>query len=567
MQIWRVDLQNQNLDQIPVPPEWAGLGGRGLSVRILLDEIEPTCDPLSPGNALVFAPGLLVGHLLSSCDRLSIGGKSPLTGGIKESNSGGTTSLHLARLGIKALILKSCLAGGWKILHLSADGIRFDNADDLSNCGAYQTALELVRRYGPGQAMAIIGPGGEKQMTTAGILNLDQDGRPSRISARGGLGAVMGSKGIKAIVIDSRAGKKPDLVDAPAYRLARKTFLEALANHPQTAIYRDYGTAGVAAMCNAFGALPTRGFSVGQFDSIDKIDGDNLRSILINRAGDASTAHACMPGCIIQCSNVFADQSGKAIVAPLEYETIGLMGANLGIDDLDVIARLNWLANDLGLDVIDLGAAIGVTARAGLIDFGNEKQVIQLMEEISRATPLGQILGNGAAATGEYLGVEYIPVVKRQAISAYDPRAIKGTGITYASSPQGADHTAGLTLRAKVDHLDPTTQVEVSRNAQINMAGYDTLGACIFAGFGFACAPSILRDLLNAQYGWNVESDILQVLGRKTIQLELEFNRRAGFSPADDRIPEWMRRESLPPTGSVFDVSDDDIDSVFKGCL
>ncbi len=157
-------------------------------------------------------------------------------------------------------------------------------------------------------------------------------------------------------------------------------------------------------------------------------------------------------------------------------------------------------------------------------------------------------------------GVGRGPAVKGQASSAYDPRASKGTGVTYATSPQGADHTAGLTIRAKINHTDPQGQAEVSRKAQISMAGYDTLGACIFAGFGFAAAPQTIRDLLNARYGWDVGDDILQELGRETLKLEHEFNRRAGFTPADDRLPEWMCREPLPPTGAVFDVPSEDLD-------
>jgi aldehyde:ferredoxin oxidoreductase len=148
-------------------------------------------------------------------------------------------------------------------------------------------------------------------------------------------------------------------------------------------------------------------------------------------------------------------------------------------------------------------------------------------------------------------------------MSAYEPRAIKGTGVTYATSPQGADHTCGLTIRAKIDHLDPKGQVALSRTAQVNMAGYDTLGACIFAGFGFAVAPETIRDLLNARYGWQVGPDILQVLGRETISLERSFNQQAGFTAADDRLPEWMTSQPLPPLNPVFDVPFEELDLVF----
>ncbi|HSC70897.1 MAG TPA: aldehyde ferredoxin oxidoreductase C-terminal domain-containing protein, partial [Candidatus Methylomirabilis sp.] len=165
---------------------------------------------------------------------------------------------------------------------------------------------------------------------------------------------------------------------------------------------------------------------------------------------------------------------------------------------------------------------------------------------------------------GRVLGVLRVPVVKGQAMSAYEPRAIKGTGTTYVTSPQGADHTAGNTVRAKVDHLDPKANIATSRGSQINMAGFDTLGACIFAGFGFMVAPEVIPDLLNSRYGWQVAPDILQVLGRETISLEREFNRRAGFTAADDRIPEYMRTEPLPPHNSVFDASAEDLDGVFN---
>jgi aldehyde:ferredoxin oxidoreductase len=240
------------------------------------------------------------------------------------------------------------------------------------------------------------------------------------------------------------------------------------------------------------------------------------------------------------------------------------MGSNLGIDDLDVIARLNFQANDLGLDSIELGAALGVAAEAGLMAFGSGDDALRLLDEIRRGTPLGRVLGNGAQVTGKVFGVARVPVVKGQAISAYEPRAIKGTGVTYATSPQGADHTCGLTIRAKVDHLDPKGQADLSRGVQINNAGYDTLGACIFASFGFAAAPESIRDLLNARYDWQVGTDILQILGRETLKLEREFNRRAGFTSADDRLPEYMLVEPLPPMNSVFDVPEQDLDNLFN---
>jgi aldehyde:ferredoxin oxidoreductase len=317
-------------------------------------------------------------------------------------------------------------------------------------------------------------------------------------------------------------------------------------------------------MCDALGGLPTRNFSSGRFEGAETISGEQMRDLLLKRGGKSETTHACMAGCVIQCSNTYGGEDGKAIVSPLEYETIGLLGSNLGIADLDTIARVNREVSDLGLDTIDMGAALGVAAEAGLMKFGDGDRALELLGEIRKGTPLGRILGHGAAVAGRVFGVLRVPVVKGQAMSAYEPRAIKGTGTTYATSPQGADHTAGNTVRAKVDHRDAKANIATSRAAQINMAGFDTLGACIFAGFGFMVNPEVIPDLLSARYGWQVGSDILQVLGKETISLEREFNRRAGFTAADDRIPEYMRTEPLPPHNSVFDASAEELDSVFN---
>jgi len=547
----------------PVPESWARLGGRGLLARILLDEVSPTCEPLGPANKLIFAPGLMVGHMLSSCDRISIGAKSPLTGGVKEANAGGSTGLQLTRLGIHALILEERLGGELWLLHLSPAGARFESAEGLAGMGVYTAAERLRERYGKKVAIALIGPGGEMRLNSAGIQNLDKDGVPSRIAARGGLGALMGAKGLKAIVIDGSQGSTPPVESKEAFRKAQKEFTKALLAHPQTTVYADYGTAAMPRMSNGFGGLPTRNFSAGTFELVEKISGEYMRQVILERGGQGETTHACMAGCAIQCSNVYADQNGKSIVSPLEYETIGLLGPNLGIGDLDTIARLNWEINDLGLDTIEVGAALGVAAEAGTFTFGDGEAVLRLVGEIRQGTALGRVLGNGCVITGKVFGVEYVPAVKGQAMSAYEPRAIKGTGVTYATSPQGADHTCGLTIRAKVDHLDPKVQVALSRSTQINMAGYDTLGACLFAGFGFAAAAESIRDLLNARYGWNVGNDILQVLGRETISLEREFNRLAGFTTAQDRLPEWMTRQPLPPHNSVFDVAEEELDHIF----
>lgn len=567
-QIWRVNARTHDLKREPVPASWQRLGGRGLIARILLDEVDAQTDPLGAGNKLIFTPGLLVGHMLSSTDRISIGGKSPLTGGIKEANAGGRTGLHMATMGIHALIIEDMPeSNDWWVLHLSLDGAKWEKADGLVGLGVYATAPKLLEKYGDKVAIALIGPGGEMQMKAAGIQNIDKDKIPSRIAARGGLGAVMGSKRIKAIVFDNAGGQKPPIVSPEAFKVAQKDYTKAVMEHPQSITYRDYGTAAMAQMTQRFAALPTRNFSRGTFDHVDSISGEQLREFTLTRGKPSDPSHACMAGCTIKCSNVFGGEDGKVIVSPLEYETIGLMGSNLGINSLDSIGRLNWHVNDLGLDSIEIGAALGVAAEAGLMEWGSETGAQKLIDEIRSGTELGRVLGDGATTVGKKYGIERVPAVKGQAMSAYEPRSIKGTGVTYATTPQGADHTCGLTIRAQINHLDPTVQRDVSLNAQLNMAGYDTLGACIFAGFGYAATPDgVVKRLLSARYGWDdLPDNVLQALGKETIKMEREFNRRAGFTKEDDRLPKWMTREAIPENSAMFDVSEEVLDHIFDG--
>ena len=568
-QVWRVNVREQTLKHEPVPDTWKRLGGRGLLARILLDEVDAKCDPLGAGNKLIFAPGLLVGHMLSSTDRISVGGKSPLTGGIKEANAGGRTGYHMTFMGIHALIIEDQPKDdGFWVLHLSlAHGAKWERADDVAGLGVYATAPKLLEKYGDKVAIALIGPGGEMKLKAAGIQNIDKDRVPARIAARGGLGAVMGSKGLKAIVFDHAGGQKPPIVDPEAFKAAQKDYTKAVMEHPQSITYRDFGTAAMTQLTQRFAAIPARNFSRGTFENVENVSGEALREFTLTRGKPSDPAHACMAGCTIKCSNVFGGEDSKIIVSPLEYETIGLMGTNLEIDSLDSIGRLNWQVNDLGLDSIEVGAALGVAAEAGLIRWGSEQDALQLIDEIRKGTELGRLLGDGAAAVGKKYNIERVPVVKGQAMSAYEPRSIKGTGVTYATTPQGADHTAGLTIRAQVNHLDPNAQKDASLNAQLNMAGYDSLGACIFAGFGYAATPDgVVKRLLGSRYGWDdLPDNILQAIGREVIKMEREFNKRAGFTAKDDRLPEWMTREAIPENGSVFDVSEEVLDHIFDG--
>ncbi len=562
-QIIRVNLTDNSIKKEPVAEKYKNLGGRALTSKIIADEVDPACEPLGLHNKLVFAPGLLGGSYLSSSARLSVGGKSPLTGGIKEANAGGTAGGALSKLGIKALILEGeSFTSYLRYLYIDHQTIELRPAEMVGH-GTYSTARLLRERYGDKASIILIGPAGERGYSSAGITNTDVQGRPSRFCGRGGLGAVMGIKGLKAIVLKADEAPTPDYHDRKAFQELNRQLVKVIKENPTTGeSFPKYGTAAMATRTNALHALPTRNFSAGRFEHADRIDGEYLYQTITNRGGEADPTHACMAGCVIKCSNVFAGIDGREVVAPLEYETIGLMGSNLGIGSLDEIARLNYLCNDLGVDTIEMGATIGVAMDQGLLPFGDADGAADLLAEVAEGTILGRVLGQGALITGKVLGSRRIPQVKGQAMAAYDPRSIKGLGVTYATSPMGADHTAGNTIRAQIEHTDPTLQVEASRNAQVMAMIADSMGLCLFLMPALAPLLDQIGELNEYYRGNKISADELRAAAVNALEVEREFNRRAGLSPAQDRLPEFMTEEPLPEVGHIFDVPAEDLKKI-----
>lgn len=564
MFIIRVNMSSQKVTIEDVDSKWQKLGGRALVSQIMIDEVQPNCDPLGEDNKIIIAPGLLAGTTVSCVNRISIGGKSPLTGTIKESNAGGTTAYKLARLGVKAIILEG-LSTALSILYISKGEIELKPAEELCGVGVYGTAEALKEKYGKNIGLVINGPTGEKRCRAAGIANADNDGVPSRFSGRGGLGAVLGSKGIKAIVIDDRDVPGVTLSDEVGFNNLKKTISSMiLSNEAVANSYTKFGTSNLVKFTDSIGALPTRNFSRGSFEGADGISGQRIYDLIMERKGDGKPSHACMPGCLIRCSNVFPDENGKALVSPIEYETIGLLGSNLSISDIDIVAKLNYMCNDLGLDTIEMGGAIGVAMEAGVIEFGDGDGAVSLLDEVRNNTYLGRVLASGASITGKVLGVTRIPVSKDQTMAAYEPRAIKGLGVTYATSPQGADHTAGQTLRAQVDHRKPEKQVETSRAAQIGNTMHDSIGTCFFVGGAIGGNIKLLADLYCAMTGEILTVDDFMQIAKDTLKRERKFNEAAGFNQVHDRLPEFFYKEINPDTGTVFDVEQEELNSLFE---
>ena len=572
--IFRINMSSLKVSEEKVSGDYSGLGGRGLTSMVVSKEVPPLCHPIGQHNKLVITPGLLTGTTAANSGRLSIGAKSPLTGGIKESNVGGTAATKLARLGIAAIIIEGKPEKGKLYgLAVSKDGAKLFPADDLKGLGNYELVEKLQANYDKKAGIISIGPAGEMKMAMASIAVTSTNGYPSRHAGRGGMGAVMGSKGLKAIVVDDTGAEKVAIKNPDLFKEASQKFVKALREHPVTSEgLPKYGTNVLAGIINEAGGYPTRNFSLGRFEGTDKISGETMHDVISKRGG--KTTHSGCTTCIIQCSNEYVDEKGKYITSGLEYETIWANGANCGIDDLDAIANIDRLCDDYGFDTIEMGCTIGVAMEAGVKEFGDAKGAIALIHEAGKGTPLGRIIGNGAGFTGKAFGVTRVPVVKNQGMPAYDPRAVQGIGVTYATSTMGADHTAGYATATNimkvggfVDPLKPDGQVALSQNLQITTAAVDSAGLCLFIAFPALDIPECFEGvigMLNGRYGWNLTANDVAALGKKILKVERDFNERAGFSNLDDRLPEFFREEKLPPHNLTFLVPDVDLDKVFE---
>ncbi|NOR24561.1 MAG: aldehyde ferredoxin oxidoreductase [Desulforhopalus sp.] len=567
--IFRVNMTDLTTAIEDVPADWAGHGGRGLTSTIVAAEVIPTCHPLGPNNKLVFAPGLLSGTVAANSGRLSIGAKSPLTGTIKESNAGGTAAQLLARAGCKAMIIEGLpKEDKWYSLALTPDGVTISEETELIGKGNFEVVETLSKRIEGKFGVVTIGQAGEMKLTSANVSIKDPDGG-IRSNGRGGLGAVMGSKKIKFITIDPKGGKV-DIADPDKFKAANRIFAKALIDHPVSQALGQYGTNVLVNIINESGGLPTRNFTQGQFEGHESISGETMHDTIEQRGGKVK--HNCHPGCVIQCSQVYNDADGKKLTSGFEYESIWAMGADCCVEDLDRIAEADRIMDDIGIDTIETSVAMGVAMEAGVLPFGDGAGICRILkEEIAKGTGLGRIIGSGAGAVGRAYGVTRVPVVKNQAIPAYDPRAIKGIGITYATSTQGADHTMGYTIATnilnvggKVDPLTKEGQVELSRNLQIATAAIDSTGMCLFIAFAALddekCLPALI-DLINARFNLSLTGDDIVNLGKYILKTERAFNIAAGFNSADDRLPEFFYNEELPPHNVVFDFTGEEIDT------
>lgn len=559
-----INLKDRTVQSEELEGEAIVKAGRYLIAKKLVEAGVATADPLGPDNPLIFSAGPFAGTTFSNANRISIGCKSPLTGGIKEANGGGTFAYAMGRIEVAGMTLHG-QSDEWVVMHFDTEGnISYDDASAYLGKDNYVVTDMLREQYGKKIAVALCGPVGEYGGLIAGIAITDNDGRPSRLAARGGVGAVMGSKKIKAMVID--VGKMPNLHDRKKTLGAVKTYAKWVQDDPtiQT-VYNPVGTMAMGDYTNHVGGIPVNNFTLGaQVDDSQEVFkmGGTYVSELNNSRGGQHT-HACMPGCLIQCSNVWADEDGNEVTSPIEYETLALLGTNCGLSEPDSLAEMNHHCNLLGVDTIETGAMIAVLMDSGMSDFGDADFMRRVFKELHVGSEEGKLWAQGTERVGKHYGFHRVPTVKGQAISAYDPRVIEVTGISMMTSAQGADHTTGNVAQMKSRDKDLPELIDASLEAQIAAAAVDSIGLCIFGRSVTNPKIDWLAQAMNEAIGSDIKPDFFYNLGRETLVLEREFNIAAGFSDGDDDLPAFFYDEALAPTNQTARFKGKEVHNIY----
>ncbi|MCA9916621.1 MAG: hypothetical protein KC445_01655 [Anaerolineales bacterium] len=559
-----IHLNDQTVTSQPMAGEELVMAGRYLIAKTLVESGAANVDPLGPDNPLIFSAGPFAGTTFSNANRLSVGCKSPLTGGIKEANAGGTLAYGMGRIELAGFTLHG-QSDEWVVLHFNKEGkLSFAEAGPYLGKNNSEVAQLLREKYGKKISFALCGPVGEYQGLLAGITISDSEGRASRLAARGGVGAVMGSKKVKAIVIELHT--MPNLHDRKKTLDSVRTYAKWIREDPTIqSVYTPIGTMAMGDFTNHVGGIPVNNFTLGaQVNDSEEtftMGGDYITELNNSRGGNMS--HACMPGCNIQCSNVYVNAEGKEVTSPVEYETLALLGTNCGLREPDHLAEMNQHCNELGIDTIETGATIAVLMDAGLAPFGDLDFMRRVFAELKAGSADGRIWAQGTARVGEHYGFHRVPVIKKQAISAYDPRVIEVTGIAMMTSAQGADHTTGNVPKVDSRGKDVDELMQLSLESQIACAAVDSIGFCIFGRFVTNPNVAFLADAVNAALGTELEPTFFQKVGRATLRLEREFNVAAGFTEADDNLPDFFYAEELPPTNQAARFHASDVHQIY----
>jgi len=553
----RVDMNDQTVSIEPYPEQWKLLGGRALSARILLEECDPKCDPLGPDNLLVLAPGVLAGTAAPTSGRLSVGGKSPLTAGIKEANVGGNPGQDLMKLGYRAIVVKGQPTDSESryALEVTTNGAQVVPADEHKGKWNYALIDDLAKTYPKTASFISIGPAGEMRLKGASVACTDaeKERHPARHAARGGLGAVMGSKGLKYVSVDAERLKVRKPEKKEFYALGKKytkTYLAGPAQEP----FPKWGTSALVEEADQLYTFPYKNRVEGRSPDVHTLDGMRIVETFEERGGGM---HNCLTGCIVRCSNIVHDAEGNYKTSALEFETLTMLGSNCAIASWEDVADLDRLCDEIGVDTIEIGAALGIYMDSGGIEFGDAEGAKRILREIAEGTELGRAIGDGALEIGRKRKHHRIPTVKGQAIPAWDPRPLKAAGVTYCTSAMGADHTAGLIVEPGQPYEEA---VRASQEAQILNALIDSSGFCQFLMTNLA----EVAEFYSLFYGEDVTREQLADQGWQCLEDEWLFNRRAGLGPDDDLMPDCMMQDPIGPTKLVWDLDPELVSQVYK---
>ncbi len=561
-----VDLGTRSYRLVPVEPAVARkfVGGSGLAAHLLLNDASPTLDPLGPDNALALMAGPMTGTIIPTSNRFAAVAKSPLTGAFGESDCGGSWGGELKRAGFDGLIIRG-RSDSPVYIWISDDQVEIRDAHRLWGRDSWETDARIKQETDEKASVACIGPGGEQLVRFAAIMN---EGRDGRAAGRAGLGAVMGSKRLKAVAV--RGTLNVPVADAAALKAAVREWSPKLRQGAEG--MHKYGTSGGTPTHDKMGNLPEMNWQMGSWpDGANKISG-----VTLAERGILTDSYACR-GCVIGCGRVVEIEDGPYAMersAGPEYESVAMLGSNCLVDDLKAICKGNELCNRYGIDTISTGGLIAFAMEAyerGLLTpeqvdgvdlrWGSAEGVVEMIKRIGERKGLGRLLGEGVRRAAAELGPEaqaFAIHVKGMEPPAHDPRAFFGNAIAFATSARGACHLSSFVhgfervlampefgYDAPVDRFASEPKPMLVFNGQNLMGMFDSLKACKFLLFGGARTPQLV-EWLNYVTGWGMDQSEFLRTGERIFNAKRLYNLRSGFTGKDDSLPARFRQQPRP---------------------
>lgn len=564
----RVNLTKSKITVEDLDPKIAKdfIGARGMGVKYLYDEIDPKVDALSPDNKLLMVAGPLTGTGAPGGNRYMVVTKSPLTGAIAESSAAGNFATSLKYAGYDMIIFEG-KAKKPTYLWVDDDDIELRDAKHLWGKTTGETEVTAIAETAPEAKVACIGPAGENLVRFACVMN-----DMGRTAGRSGVGAVMGSKNLKAVAVRGTKGVK--VADNDSFYNAMVEVYQDLVQTDYVGHFHHTGTPSVLALVQACGALPTRNFQTGVNPEWEKLSSETLEATVAVRSGMGMACPACPVGCG-RTSKVTAPDFAGMGVGP-EYESIGLLGSSTGVNDIRVVTKANFICNEMGMDTISAGGTIACAMElyekgylpekdVGMaLHFGNAKAVVELTEKIALREGFGDVLAEGAYRLAEKYGhPEFFMGVKGQEFPSYDPRGLQGMALGYATQSRGADHIRGevqdvslygvntwrVTRDRNIEKVDPLTWEDkplLTKEIQDWFAMIDSCGMCNFIFF-LGRDEDQCRRLLETATGIDMGGHKgFMRTGERIMNLERLFNLRAGLTAKDDTLPPRMLKEPMP---------------------